>query len=105
VRISGTQAAGTYIGKVKYTLVHPNMVDDSNKPVIPITAEDCLGGWVCYAPNSEDIIGSMDSLSSTKITSSPKAGKINVGTSVAEITLIAPNYSRPGYGFAGWSTK
>ena len=32
VRISGTQAAGTYIGKVKFTLVHPST---AGKPEIP----------------------------------------------------------------------
>jgi uncharacterized protein (TIGR02145 family) len=103
--VASTQPAGTYVGQVKYTLVHPNMTDNYNKPVIPITAEDCPGGWVCYAPNSGEIIGSMDSISNTKITSSPKAGKKNIGTGATSINLIAPNYSRPGYGFAGWSTK
>ena len=103
--VSATQPAGTYIGQVKYTLVHPNTLDDSNKPPAPLQASDCPGGWVCYAPNSSEIIGSMDSLSSTKITSSPKAGKIKKSTSSTSFELIAPNYSRPGYGFAGWSTK
>ncbi len=106
VRISGTQAAGTYIGKVKYTLVHPNMVDDSNKPVYPLTENDCPAGYVCYAPNTSDIEGSMASISNETIAASDKAGKINVGQSVsATPTLIAPNYKRSGYGFAGWSTE
>ncbi|MBO4276136.1 hypothetical protein J5868_00265, partial [Candidatus Saccharibacteria bacterium] len=38
------------------------------------------------------------------ISSSPTAGKISVGTDATEINLIAPNYKREGYGFAGWST-
>ena len=106
VRISGTQAAGTYIGKVKYTLVHPNMVDDSNKPVYPLTEDDCPAGYVCYAPNTSDIEGSMASISNETIAASDKAGKISVGQSVsATPTLIAPNYKRSGYGFAGWSTE
>jgi hypothetical protein len=100
--ISNTQPAGTYIGQVKYTLVHPNKVDNSNKPVIPLKDSDCLAGYVCYAPNASDIEGSMSSLGA--ITSSPKAGRISVGTSATTITLIAPNYKRAGYGFAGWST-
>ncbi len=100
--ISNTQPAGTYIGQVKYTLVHPNKVDNSNKPVAPLKDSDCLAGYVCYAPNASDIEGSMSSLGA--ITSSPKAGRISVGTSATTINLIAPNYKRAGFGFAGWST-
>jgi len=100
--ISNTQPAGTYIGQVKYTLVHPNKVDNSNKPVAPLKDSDCPAGYVCYAPNASDIEGSMSSLGA--ITSSPKAGRISVGTSAATINLIAPNYKRAGFGFAGWST-
>ena len=97
--ISATQPAGTYIGQVKYTLVHPST---AAAPVPPLKASDCPAGNVCYAPNASDIVGSMSSLGS--ITSSSKAGKISVGTSATTINLIAPNYKRPGYGFAGWST-
>ena len=35
-----TQAAGTYEGKVKYTLIHPHVSDNSNKPEIPIYMQD-----------------------------------------------------------------
>ena len=97
--ISQTQPAGTYIGQVKYTLVHPST---AGKPVTPLKASDCPAGYVCYAPNASDIEGSMSSLGS--ISSSPTAGKISVGTSATTINLIAPNYKREGYGFAGWST-
>jgi uncharacterized protein (TIGR02145 family) len=57
----------------------------------------------------------MDSINVAKITSSPTAGKqtqtVASGPEKEDITsnsktpLIAPNYSRPGYGFAGWSTE
>ena len=94
-----SQPAGTYIGQVKYTLVHPST---AAAPVPPLEASDCPAGYVCYAPNASDIVGSMDSLGS--ISSSPTAGKISVGTSATTINLIAPNYKREGYGFAGWST-
>ncbi|MBQ1540086.1 hypothetical protein IIZ72_00780, partial [Candidatus Saccharibacteria bacterium] len=87
--ISPTQPAGTYVGQVKYTLVHPST---AGKPVTPLKASDCPAGYVCYAPNASDIVGSMDSISSSKITSSPTAGKISVGTSATTINLIAPNY-------------
>ncbi|MBO4276318.1 hypothetical protein J5868_01250 [Candidatus Saccharibacteria bacterium] len=97
--ISSTQPAGTYVGQVKYTLVHPST---AGKPVTPLKDSDCPAGYVCYAPNTSDIEGSMSSLGS--ISSSPTAGKISVGTSATTINLIAPNYKREGYGFAGWST-
>ena len=102
--VSATQPAGTYIGQVKYTLVHPNMTDNYNKPVYALKATDCPANSICYAPNASDIIGSMDSISSTKIASSPKAGVQVSITSNTNKTLIAPNYKRDGYGFAGWST-
>ena len=105
INVSGTQPAGTYIGQVKYTLVHPNMNDNSNKPPEPLQAMDCPAGSICYAPNVPGIIGSMDSInSSTKIAASPKAGVQDNVTSNTEIRLIAPNYKLEGYGFAGWST-
>ena len=78
----------------------------------PLDDTDCPANNICYAPNTSDIDGSMDSISSTKITKSPDAG-VQVytdGTEGTQIssnstpTLIAPNYSRDGYGFAGWST-
>ena len=96
--MSQTQPAGTYTGQVKYTLVHPS----SEKPVGPLDASDCTAGYICYAPNVDDIEGSMNSLGT--IASSATAGRINVGTDATEAILIAPNYSRNGYGFAGWST-
>ncbi len=101
VRISGTQAAGTYIGKVKFTLVHPSTAGKPEIPFDPLNQSDCPAGYVCYAPNASDIEGSMSSLGS--ITSSPTAGKISVGNNATTIDLIAPNYKREGYGFAGWS--
>ncbi len=100
-RVSATQAADSYVGKVKFTLVHPST---AGKPVTPLKDSDCPAGYVCYAPNANDIVGSMDSISNDTITSSPTAGKISVGTNATTINLIAPNYKRPGYGFAGWST-
>lgn len=119
VRISGTQAAGTYIGKVKYTLVHPNMNDNSNKPAEPLPASACPANSICYAPNAADIVGTMVStgnnnptltaISASSIAAKQTKTRIDVSsysniTSNSTAELIAPNYSRPGYGFAGWST-
>jgi uncharacterized protein (TIGR02145 family) len=101
VYVSGTQPAGTYIGQVKYTMVHPS---NAAAPIPLLRESDCPASSICYAPNASDIVGSMSTLgTTTNLTSvSPKAGKVSA-TSNAEIMLIAPNYSRPGYGFAGWS--
>ncbi len=119
--VSATQPAGTYIGQVKYTLVHPNMANDSNKPVAPMAPTDCPANAVCYAPNASDIEGTMISTSTyiptlTAISSKyPTAAKqtyavdasgtgSDISSSTTSITLIAPNYKRAGFGFAGWST-
>ncbi|MBR3172817.1 hypothetical protein IKF21_02830, partial [Candidatus Saccharibacteria bacterium] len=110
VYTTAIQAAGEYVGKVKYVLVHPNTAP---KPVVPLAEDDCPANSICYAPNAGDIEGSMDSISDTKITKSPTAGvqkrTVSGQTTTVEITsnsiatFIVPNYSRSGYGFAGWS--
>ena len=79
--ISKTQPADTYSGKVKYTLVHPS--DEA-----PLHPETTQSGKICYYPNGSNVAGTM--------------GCQNVYSSV---TLLASNFSRQGYGFAGWSDK
>ena len=109
--ISPSQPAGTYVGQVKYTLVHPNMNDDSNKPPEPLQANDCPANSICYAPNAPNLIGDMSSIGT--ISASSKAGKQTKTdssnstdiSSNGEAVLIAPNFKREGYGFAGWSTE
>ena len=111
VYTTAIQAAGEYVGKVKYVLVHPNTAP---KPVAPLAEDDCPANSICYAPNASDIEGSMDSISDTKITKSPTAGvqkQTYRGTSSTpryitsglDATLVVQNYYRSGYGFAGWS--
>ncbi len=80
--ISGTQAADTYTGKVKYTLVHP-----STAPA-PITPQSTESGKIRYYANVSDYQGTM---ADQDIASS--------------VTLLPSNFSRTGYGFAGWSDK
>ena len=99
--ISSNQIADTYTGQVKYVMVHP--YDAAAPGVAPLDSTDCPANKICYAPNANNIVGSMDSISSTKITKSPYAGVQDAG-STGTYVLIAPNYSRAGYGFAGWST-
>ena len=79
--IASNQAADTYTGQVKYTMVHPY----DEQPAQPQTS---ASGKICYYANASNAIGTM--------------GCQNVASSV---TLLASNFSRTGYGFAGWSDK
>lgn len=81
--ISTTQLAGNYLGQVKYTLVHPV------SEIMPYEIA-CDSGRICYNPNTVTVEGSM--------------GKQPFSSSSAtSATLLASNFSREGYGFAGWS--
>ena len=85
VFVSPTQPAGAYEGKVRYTLVHPN---DASAP--PETEPQVTeAGKICYYPNGSNVEGTM--------------GCQTVSTSATSATLLASNFSRAGYGFAGWS--
>ena len=115
--ISGTQPAGNYNGKVKYTMVHPA----NEVPVEPLDESNCPANNVCYAPNSYDVVGTMVSTSTTQPTltsisanaqaakqsqtydAGPYIGSVASISDYSIIRLIAPNYSRSGYGFVGWS--
>ena len=81
--ISKLQYPDTYTGQVKYTLVHPA----SEVPLQPVP---CTAGNICYQSNASDVVGTMGNQSATD------------GNSV---TLYASNFSRTGYGFAGWNDK
>ena len=83
--VSRTQTADTYNGKVKYILVHPS---DADPYVMPqITA----AGKICYYPDGSTTVGRM--------------GCQTVSASATSKTLLASNFSRAGYGFAGWNDK
>ena len=79
--ISPTQVADTYTGKVKYTLVHPHTE-------VPSQPQTTTTGLIKYYANVSDAVGTMNTQ--------------NVSSSV---TLLPSNFSRTGYGFAGWSDK
>ena len=81
VYVSSDQPADNYVGKVKYTMVHPS----AEEPAQPRTT---TAGQICYYANTSSAVGTM--------------GCQNVASSV---TLLASNFSRAGYGFAGWSDK
>ncbi len=80
--VSRTQPAGTYEGKVKYTLVHPA----SEEPLSPQTPTQ---GCINYFANASTAVGTM--------------GCQSVSSDGASVALYASNFSRDGYGFAGWS--
>ncbi|MDO4747019.1 MAG: hypothetical protein Q4A70_01595 [Candidatus Saccharibacteria bacterium] len=80
--INKTQPAGTYNGQVKYTLVHPA----SEQPVQPQTA---TSGCINYFANASTAEGTM--------------GCQSISSSATSAKLFASNFSREGYGFAGWS--
>ena len=81
--MSQTQAAGTYSGKVIYTLVHPS----SEVPPHEIA---CEAGKICYNANTNQIEGQM--------------GKQTASNNNIRLPLWPPNFKRQGYGFAGWNT-
>ena len=82
--ISSTQLAGNYLGKVKYTLVHPQ----NEIPAQPIA---CDPGKICYNPNTNIVEGQMGR-------QTPTSAELANG-----VLLWAPNFKRDGFGFAGWS--
>ena len=84
VYVTSTQPAGSYNGKVKYTMVYPNNADT------PLQPQTTQAGQICYYPNGSNVEGTM--------------GCQTVSTSATSATLLASNFSRAGYGFAGWST-
>ena len=81
VYISPTQKSGTYIGQVKYTLLHPA----SEEPLRP---QPSTAGYINYYANAKTAEGTMGRQAASD------------GNTV---TLFASNFSRIGYGFAGWS--
>ena len=82
--ISPTQAAGTYTGQVKYTMVHPH-----NE--VPLQPQPSTAGCITYYANASTAQGTMGT-------------QCNL-TDGASMTLYASNFSRTGYGFAGWTNK
>ena len=84
-----TQTAGTYTGKVKYTLVHPNNAPEPFEPTPVVTNP----GYISYNPNAPASI-TPDSMGDQAITATATSAE-----------LWASNFQRSGYGFAGWTDK
>ena len=81
--ISSSQTPDIYDGKVKYTLVHPSTSTPQDGPM------DCDSGYICYSPRANDIEGTMS--------------RQELASEDTSAVLFASNYSRAGYGFAGWT--
>jgi uncharacterized protein (TIGR02145 family) len=82
--VSQSQNAGSYTGKVKFTLVHPENAPTPNSP------KSAKPGKIGYHPNTTTVEGQMGDQDAANST---------------ETTLWAPNFKRDGYGFAGWNTS
>ena len=89
--ISSSQPADTYIGQVKYTMVHPYTEE-------PLQPQTTASGKICYYPNGSNVDGTMG------CQTIPTSGTTD-DVSPTSATLLASNFSRTGYGFAGWSNK
>ena len=87
VNISSSQLAGNYLGKVKYTLVHP-----ANE--IPQQEIACDPGKICYNANTNIVEGQMGK-------QTPDEDELDGNY----LKLWASNYKRDGYGFAGWNDQ
>ena len=116
--ISPTEVADTYTGKVKYTLVHPNTE-------VPAQPQSCTTGKICYFANVSDYEGTMADQGIVKAKDWSSCNnytdysticvidgqKVDIDslpeldTYVDAYTLLPSNFSRTGYGFAGWSDK
>ncbi|MBQ3433398.1 hypothetical protein IJG22_03865 [Candidatus Saccharibacteria bacterium] len=87
-KASATQASGTYTNTVNFYAVA--------NPEPTLAPVSCNPGKICYNVNS---------LTTTEGTMGEQ-GKDNSNADIvdgATVTLLASNFSRTGYGFAGWS--
>ena len=79
--IATNQPADVYVGQVKYTMVHPYTEE-------PLQPQPATSGCINYFANASNAIGTMG---------------CQLATDGNSIDLLASNFSRTGYGFAGWS--
>lgn len=82
--ISKTQVADTYSGQVIYTLVHPSDASALPQP------QQATAGCINYFANANNVEGTMG---------------CQPATDGNTTSLLASNFSRSGYGFAGWSDR
>ncbi len=74
------------------TAANPYYTIGAGNGAVTITATNCPGGKICYDANATSgITGTM--------------GQQTISNTATSATLLASNYSRTSYGFAGWSTE
>ena len=69
---------------------------------------DPIPNQICYDKNGTNVVGEMPNQTTVYMTSSTASNVTDSATlsgSTTEFTLYSPNFSRTGYGFAGWNTK
>ncbi len=94
VRLFKTTTAGTnqhtltFGAKVQSSVVAGSYTNTFNILVV-VNLTPCPANNICYAGNNDDETGTM---SNQPVSSN------------SSVTLMASNFSRPGYGFAGWNT-
>ena len=112
---SGSGPDGLYVAGDTYAVV----ADDSGNPDYTThgtgsatlyafweEAFSCVANQICYNPNGADVVGTMENQTTVYMTSSTSGGSTDsttISSSTTEFTLYSPNYSRTGYGFAGWT--
>ena len=79
------QPAGSYDGKVRYTLVHP-------ASEVPNQPHDATARCISYWPNASGVADTM-------------GNQCSFGNDATVASLWPTNFKRDGYGFAGWSDK
>ena len=90
---AGTQTAGTYNGKVKYTLVHPANGEVQDGP------KSATAGCISYFPNAgNDVIDNMGDQCVNQ-------DNQTLTNNMTNVMLWPTNFKREGYGFAGWSDQ
>ena len=64
---------------------------------------ECPAGYICYGSTFDDVTGTMNAGNyANDITSNIGYQSVSANT---EVTLLASNFKRYGYGFAGWNTS
>ena len=111
---TGSAVGSTTTNPTTYTATNTSTLSVTSQEyvVAPLVSSDCPANSICYAPNANNIIGNMSSLGMMSVspiagvqtTTSGVSGATSITASTTKIELIAPNYIRSGYGFAGWST-
>ena len=111
-RGSGSGPDGLYVAGDTYTVNATSRVypaHDTGEATLYAIWEkifSCVANQICYNPNGANVVGEMPNQTQVYLNSADNNYKTDtITSSTTEFTLYAPNFSRTGYGFAGWNTK